>query len=112
MDDHQKQSGIFWKLIAAALVALFALYVLNMGDKFKADREHRIASRERVAAVQRQALSERPAVISESKMGDESIRVIEVPKRSMLGVEMVTCVLYTGTTSSLSCLGDGMPVFE
>lgn len=105
---------MFYKILAASLVALIGVFVLNMNEQAHADREARKNARfEREAKIGK-TISDGPAVLGERRLEDGIIRVIEVPRRSILGLEVMTCVLYVGQGggSAISCGAEGTPVLD
>lgn len=42
-------------------------------------------------------------------MKDGVLRIVEVPRRDIVGVDIVTCVLFVGQTSSITCLDESRP---
>lgn len=67
---------------------------------------------QRLADLREQAArraAEGAVVVSETPMKDGILRVVEVPRRDIVGVDIVTCVLFVGQTSSITCLDESRP---
>ncbi|MCK2097471.1 hypothetical protein [Thauera aromatica] len=104
---------MFWKILGLVAIALFGMWVFNAQESAKARSITRAQALETERA-QNDELFRRGAIVrSERKYEGFSLRTIEMPRRSVIGAEIVTCLLFQSeTTAALTCGNEGEPVFD
>lgn len=114
MEPQPATGSLFYKALAVIIVAMLGVYLVNMNENAREERASRAEARRNADLRVGKALSDGPAVISQRRLDGGVMQVVEVPRRSLIGLEIMTCVLYVADAgaSSLACGDEGMPVFD